>query len=158
MITNNRYVEVVLPIPVEGVFTYALREQDNPSIGQRVVVQFGPRKIYTAIVTHIHNKKPSLFDAKYVIKVLNEPNVINLLQIEFWKWISSYYMSSLGDVMNVALPSFLKLASESVIVAHPDFDGDLYNLTNKEILIVNRLASKSELQIKEHKDLAELEN
>ena len=123
---KKTYIEVVLPLPVEGSFTYSVPENFQEIVkGQRVVVQFGARKLYTAIILDIHNKKPELYQAKDIIAVLDESNVVNEKQLSFWKWISKYYMSRLGDVMNVALPSSLKLASESKIIVHPNFDGDM---------------------------------
>ena len=145
----KKYVEVVLPLPVEGSFTYSINDEDEVIIGQRVVVQFGKRKLYTAIVIDVHTKKPSLYEAKDILAVLDESNVVNPIQIKFWKWISEYYMSRLGDVMNVALPSSLKLASESKIIIHPNFDGDFGDLNDNENAIITNLTLKEELTIQE---------
>ena len=79
--------------------------------------------------------------------MLDESNVVNEKQLRFWKWISSYYMSKLGDVMNVALPSSLKLASESKIIVHPNFDGDLGELSDKEHAIITNLTLKDKLTV-----------
>ena len=118
MSNSKKYVDVILPLPVDGTFTYSLSEDDAVEIGKRVVVQFGSRKLYTAIVFDVHKNEPTLYKAKEILAVLDESNVVNDIQIKFWKWISEYYMSRLGDVMNVALPSSLKLASESKIIVH----------------------------------------
>ena len=137
MNTKKTYIEVVLPLPVEGSFTYIVPNKFKKVVkGQRVVVQFGVRKLYTAIILDIHNKKPELYQAKDIIAVLDESNVVNEKQLIFWKWISSYYMSKLGDVMNVALPSSLKLAAESKIIVHPNFDGDFGELNDNENAII----------------------
>ena len=137
---EKTYIEVVLPLPVEGSFTYSVPDKFQEVVkGQRVVVQFGVRKLYTAIILDIHNKKPELYQAKDIIAVLDESNVVNEKQLRFWKWISLYYMSKLGDVMNVALPSSLKLASESKIIVHPNFDGDMGELNDKEHSIITQL-------------------
>mgnify|MGYP001023225766 FL=1 len=144
---SKRYVEVILPVPVDGSFTYSINSDENIEIGQRVVVQFGSRKLYTAIVIDVHNNEPNLYKAKDVIAVLDEQTLVNKKQIKFWKWISEYYMSRLGDVMNVALPSSLKLASESKIIIHPDFDGDLDFLNDEENTVLSNLTLKEELTI-----------
>ena len=100
MNSQNIYVEVILPLPVEGSFTYSIPKSElEISVGQRVVVQFGTRKLYTAIVINVHTTKPTLYEAKDILAVLEETNVVNPIQINFWKWISKYYMSKLGDVM-----------------------------------------------------------
>ena len=126
MTISNKYIEVIVPMPVEGSFTYSIIEEDEVvSVGQRVVVQFGVRKLYTAIVIEVHDRKPEDYNVKEILGVLEEDNIISPLQINFWKWISYYYMCKIGEVMNVALPSSLKLASESKIVIHSDFDGDV---------------------------------
>ena len=145
----KKYVEVILPLPVEGSFTYSINNSDEVSIGQRVVVPFGKRKLYTAIVIDVHTTKPTLYDAKDILAVLDESNVVHPIQIQFWKWISEYYMSRLGDVMNVALPSSLKLASESKIIVHPNFDGDFGDLNDNENAIITSLTLKEDLTISE---------
>lgn len=145
----KKYVEVILPLPVEGSFTYSINNSDEVSIGQRVVVAFGKRKLYTAIVIDVHTTKPTLYDAKDILAVLDESNVVHPIQIQFWKWISEYYMSRLGDVMNVALPSSLKLTSESKIIIHPNFDGDFGDLNDNENAIITSLTLKEDLTISE---------
>ena len=70
---KKTYIEVILPLPVEGSFTYSVPENFQEIVkGQRVVVQFGARKIYTALILDIHNKKPDLYQAKDIIAVLDE--------------------------------------------------------------------------------------
>ena len=151
---KRTYIEVVLPLPVEGSFTYSVPDKFQEVVkGQRVVVQFGVRKLYTAIILDIHNKKPKLYQAKDILAVLDESNVVNEKQLRFWKWISLYYMSKLGDVMNIALPSSLKLASESKIIVHPNFDGDMGELSDKEHAIITNLTLKEKLTVSEVIDL-----
>ncbi|MDA9345118.1 primosomal protein N', partial [Flavobacteriales bacterium] len=145
----KKYIEVILPLPVQGSFTYSINNSDEVSIGQRVVVPFGKRKLYTAIVIDIHTTKPTLYDAKDILAVLDESNLVHPIQIQFWKWISEYYMSRLGDVMNVALPSSLKLTSESKIIVHPNFDGDFGDLNDNENTIITSLTLKEDLTISE---------
>ena len=151
---QKKYVDVILPLPVEGTFTYSLPFGEHVNIGQRVIVQFGIRKLYTAIVINIHYEAPLNYKAKDILHVLDENNIINVIQLKFWKWISEYYMSRIGDVMNIAIPSSLKLASESKVVFHPNFDGDTTDLNSIESNIVMNLTSKDELSLREVKDVA----
>ena len=86
------------------------------------MVQFGARKLYTAIVKRIHDKKPVDYQAKPLLAILDESPIIHTVQLKFWDWIAKYYMCNLGDMMSAALPSSLKLASESKVIIHSDFD------------------------------------
>ena len=134
MIKIQKYIEVILPLPVEGTFTYSIRE-DDISLGQRVVVQFGARKLYTGIVKSIHENKPIDYKAKPILAILDEQPILNCIQLKLWEWISDYYMCSLGSVMNAALPSQFKLASTSKIIVHPNFDGDIHDLSFDEKIL-----------------------
>ena len=143
------FADVILPLPVKGSFTYVVPSDADLTIGQRVVVQFGSRKLYTAIVLKIHNEKPKEYDAKELLAILDEAPIVNEKQLQFWEWIAKYYMCNLGDVMNAALPSSFKLASESKVIIHPDFDGDLEGLLENESAIVNALLHQDELLIQD---------
>ncbi len=153
MIFQTKYVDVVLPLPLQNTFTYSLRTGDEVEIGQRVVVQFGTRKLYTAVVIDVHENEPDLYKSKDILAILEEDPIVNSIQLKFWKWISEYYISNIGDVMNVALPSSLKLASESKIIIHPNFDGDSTELNSNENNILNNLSLKEELVLSEVEDI-----
>jgi len=144
---NQIFVDVILPLPVKGKFTYSCRFP--LVIGQRVIVQFGARKLYSAIVCAIHNTYPSEYKAKEVLAVMDENPIINSYQLNFWQWLTDYYMCNIGEVMNAALPSSFKLASESKIIIHTDFDGDLDYLKEDEIKLINALSHQEELKIDE---------
>ena len=146
MFTTLKYIDVILPLPLKGTFTYST-EQGDLLVGQRVVVQFGVRKLYTAIVKKVHDEKPTEYEAKPLLAILDEPPVVNSVQLKFWDWIASYYMCNLGDVMHAALPSSLKLASESKVIVHPDFDGDIEGFKAEENLLLNALSHQEELSI-----------
>lgn len=151
------FVDVLLPLPVPGLFTYRVPRDLNQdvSIGKRVVVQFGRSKIYSGLVHNIHNAPPKNHIPKYILSVLDTAPIVNARQFDFWKWISEYYMSTLGEVMNVALPSALKLASESRITLNPGFDGDMTILNEKEYLIAEALEIQNELSLSEVSDIVE---
>ena len=148
---NNliKYVDVILPLPVKGSFTYTVPKGVDLTNGQRVVVEFGSRKLYTAIVLSVHPNKPEEHKAKELLAVLDEEAIVNEKQLQFWQWISSYYMCNLGEVMNAALPSSFKLASESKVIIHTDFDGDLAGLTKDESSIVNALLHQDDLLVQD---------
>jgi hypothetical protein len=81
----KKYIEVILPLPLQGSFTYSINNSDEVSIGQRVVVHFGKRKLYTAIVIDIHTTKPTLYDAKDILAVLDESNVVHFPVRFIWE-------------------------------------------------------------------------
>lgn len=104
-----RYVDVILPLPLEGLFTYGVSDELAVQVqaGVRVVVPFNKSKRYTAIAVRIHDEKPD-FDTKNVIEILDNQPIILSEQLRLWQWISDYYMAPLGEVMNAALPARLK--------------------------------------------------
>ncbi len=85
--------------------------------GMRVTVQFGRRKIYTALVRRLHDVKPAAYEVKGILSVLDDEPVVNERQFLLWEWISDYYMCTLGEVFKAALPSGLKLESETRVMA-----------------------------------------
>ena len=157
MLKIQKYIDVILPLPVKGTFTYSI-DEDNLLVGQRVVVQFGARKLYTAIVKCIHDKKPVDYKLKPVLAILDEVPVVNFIQLKLWDWISDYYMCNLGDVMNAALPASFKLASESKVIMHFDFDGDIDHLSLHERSLLDALSSQEELSINEISKLISIKN
>ncbi|MDD6553968.1 MAG: primosomal protein N' [Prevotellaceae bacterium] len=103
------YVDVILPLPLQGTFTYALPAvlEERVSVGMRVLVPLGKSKRYIAIVVECHDRKPD-FDCKEILEVLDEAPILLPHQLTLWRWMSDYYMAPLGDVMTAALPGGLK--------------------------------------------------
>jgi primosomal protein N' (replication factor Y) len=149
------FVQVILPIPVRKEFTYRLPFElnDQVSVGVRVIVPFGKSKLLTAIVSEISETAPSDYQAKYVDCVLDEYPIVTKYQLHFWKWIAEYYMASIGDVMNAALPANFKLASETKIVLHPEYEVGNYVLSDKEQEIVDLLEVRESIDLKELADI-----
>ena len=142
------YVEVLLPLHLPGTYTYRVPRELNGevSVGKRVVVQFGQKRMYSALVRRIHTEAPK-WRTKYILSVLDERPLVTERQILFWEWMAAYYMCYPGDVMAVALPAGMKLASESAVSIHPDFDGDLSRLTKYELQVVNLLTEYSTMKL-----------
>ncbi len=145
------FAEIIVPLPVPGTFTYRVPYELNNAvqIGQRVVVQFGKKKIVAGLIASIHEKIPSHFTPKYILGLLDVEAVVNEKQLKLWSWIAQYYMCHLGEVMQAALPSALKLSSESVIVLSESFIPDVQHLNESEFLIVEALQLQSKLTITE---------
>jgi primosomal protein N' (replication factor Y) len=143
------FVEVILPLTISKNYTYRVpfEMNDAVAIGKRVVVQFGKSKLYTAIILSIGNQAPEKYEAKYLVEILDDKPVVTHQQLQFWQWQSDYYMCTVGEVMNAALPSALKLASETRIMLNKDFEVDRATLHDKEFLIVEALDIQPELTV-----------
>ena len=103
------YIDVILPLPLEGLFTYSVHAKDahKAVVGKRVVVPLGRSKTYTGIIERVHNTKPS-FETKNAIDFPDALPVVLEKQLDLWKWIAHYYMTPLGDVYKAAVPAGLK--------------------------------------------------
>lgn len=142
------FVEVILPVPVGGSFTYSLPDHlaEEVCVGSRIIVPFGRRKFYTGIVTSFVLKAPAVFTIKDVTYVLDSRPVVRYPQLKFWEWMAEYYLCSVGDVYNAAVPAGLKIESETLFEANPDFDAeDVATLPEREIIIYQLLASKGKM-------------
>jgi len=122
----NLYAQVILPLAVEGFYTYevpeALKGRLNP--GSRVLVPFGKKRIYSAIVHSIQEEGPDGFQAKKIIDLLDEFPLVSEQQLALWDWISAYYMCTPGEVMRAAMPSGLRPESESKVRFSYGFEDD----------------------------------
>ena len=104
-----RYVDVILPRPLEGYFTYAISDElaTGVKLGIRVLVPFGASKTCTAMAVRVHDNKPE-FDTKAVLQVVDSAPMLLPQQLDLWQWIAQYYMAPIGDVYTAALPAGLK--------------------------------------------------
>ena len=112
-----RYVNVILPLPLEGEFTYSVPDdlQAQVAVGVRVVVPLGKSKTYVALVTAVLDSMPEPLLAsgqadkvRPLHQVADDAPVVLDSQLELWRWIADYYMSPIGEVMKAALPSGMK--------------------------------------------------
>lgn len=142
------FADVILPLHIHGTYTYRVPQEYNDyiAVGQRVVVQFGAKHLYSAIVRRVHEDVPQ-YKVKYILSILDSNPIVNNQMFLFWEWIADYYMCYVGDVMAVALPSAFRLASESSVSIHPDYDGTLSELTDKEIQVVRLLSEHSVMTV-----------
>lgn len=104
-----RFVDVILPLPLEGMFTYAVPDSLASEVrkGVRLLVPLGKSKRYVAVAVDVHERKPA-FAVKPILEVLDDQPMVTEKQLSLWKWISDYYLSPIGEVLNAALPSGLK--------------------------------------------------
>ncbi len=137
------FADILLPVPIANLFTYRIPYELNElvGIGYRVIVQFGKKKILTGIIAGIHQNPPSVYQAKYIIDLLDDEPVMNEKQLKFYRWVADYYMCTVGETLNIGMPSGLKLNSESKIQLNPEYDfvNPIYPFTDKELLILHVL-------------------
>jgi primosomal protein N' (replication factor Y) (superfamily II helicase) len=145
------FADVILPLPLPKLYTYRIPGDLNGkvTVGARAIVQFGKKKVLTAIIAAIHNRPPALYEAKYILDLLDEEPLMNSQQLSLFEWMAEYYMCTLGEVINAALPSGLKLNSESRIQLNPDYHNDLMAFTSNEYMIIQALTSKESLSYNE---------
>lgn len=141
----KKYVDVILPLPLANYYTYSLPDEmaEKVKIGCRVVVSFGRKKFYTAIVANVHFSAPEAYETKDITELLDAEPILLPIQFRFWSWLSEYYLCTNGDVYKAALPSGLKLESETIVVYNPDFEANA-PLPEKEQLILDLLSKEPE--------------
>jgi len=156
------YADVMVPVRVQGYFTYHVPSEmvEKIAVGMRVIVEFGEKKIYTAIVVKLHNQKPT-YPTKFILSVWDEQPIIYPAQIQFWEWIADYYLCAIGEVMNQAIPSGLKLSTQSRIQLNKEHDISFFipeNFTPNEWKIVEELIQKESLSYDEVANILEVKN
>ena len=136
-----QYAQIVLPLNLKGSFTYKVPEELISHIqpGMRVLVPFGGKKIYTGIVFELHDNAPENFVAKEVISILDDKPILPEEQINFWNWLSEYYLCGLGEIYRFAFPSSLKLESETYLKLKPNITVDFENLDVNEMYLIQAL-------------------
>ncbi len=123
-----------------------------------MIVQFGSKKVLTGIIALIHRRPPENYEAKYILEQLEPDPLVHDIQLRLFDWIANYYMCTVGEVLNVALPSGLKLSSQSRIQKRPEFDlGDSpYQLSDHEFELLSALENNQSLTYGEAGELLRL--
>lgn len=130
--------DVILPLPLAETYTYILPERlrGKVSMGSRLIVPFGTKKIYSAIVVAVREDVPPAdFQLKEAVDLLDEAPILLPNQLWLWRWIADYYLCSVGEVYKAALPSGMKLESESVVVFNPNYDTDVPFSKNEQHIL-----------------------
>lgn len=145
------FADILLPLPLEATFTYRVPQEleGRVAFGMRVIVPFGRSKLYSGLVVRVHTEAPQEWATKYIVDVMDERPVVSERQFRLWQWMADYYLCTLGEVMAAALPSALKLASETKIKLHPDFSGDVTVLNPFELRIAEALTHREEMTVAE---------
>ncbi|UBM57442.1 primosomal protein N' [Marinilongibacter aquaticus] len=140
------FVDVWLPVPIPGAFTYRVPRElaAEVAVGCRVIVPFGKNRVLTGIVSEVHDRPPKKYKAKYISDLMDNEPVVTDEQLWLFRWVADYYMSYAGEVMNMALPSGMKVNSESRMELNPDFEA-FEHLSNEESDIVKTLQENDSL-------------
>ena len=137
-----KFAQVILPLPLYSSFTYSVPEElgEEIEVGSRVLVQFGPKNYYSGIVESVHTVSPIGYAVKPILSVLDNYPLVRYPQLKFWNWISEYYLCSIGEVYKAAVPSGLKIESETIVTLNPDYEYDESDrLTERMSLIIQIL-------------------
>lgn len=146
-----KYADVILPLPLENTYTYRIPADMEKAVipGCRVIVHFGKKRYYTAIVLEVHSREPvSEYETKEIYALLDAAPVLRRPQLRFWQWISEYYICKLGDVYKAALPAGLKLESETAVTYNDDFEAEA-PLRPNEQSVLDAFQATSKLTISE---------
>ncbi|HET8858673.1 replication restart helicase PriA [Marivirga sp.] len=158
-LTKTYFVQVLLPVPIPKTFTYRVPRKYEKliQVGIRAIVPFGQKKIITGVISSIHQEAPSDYEAKYLLELLDEYPVVSRQQFQLFEWMAQYYMATAGEVLNIGLPSGLKLSSESKIQLNPAFqlEQSPYIFSQIEEVIINLLKKEGLLS---YQQFAEISN
>ncbi len=116
---------------------------------------FGKNKKYAGIIKSIFKTKPA-YETKEILNVIDEEPIVYPQQLALWNWISKYYMCTEGEVMAAALPTYLKLSSEAILIYNEEYGEDFSDLDNEEYLVAEALLIKKELKITEVQQVADI--
>ena len=145
------FAQIILPLNLKGTFTYKipLELQDSIEVGMRVLVPFRGKKIYTGIVFEIHDNAPENFVPKEIISGLDEFPILPKEQIQFWNWLSQYYLCNMGEIYRFAFPSSLKLESETYLKLKANVVIDFENLDVNEMYLIQALEVRQLINLTE---------
>ena len=145
------FAHIILPLNLKGTFTYKVPEDllDKIEIGMRVLIPFGGKKIYTGIVSELFDEFEDSFVPKEIINLLDNQSIVPKQQLEFWNWMSSYYLCNLGEIYRFAFPSSLKLESETYVRLLSERTIDWQNLDANETYLLQALEVRQMLNLQE---------
>jgi len=155
-----QFAEIILPLNLPNTLTYGIpiEWQGRVQPGMRVEVALGKNKVYAGIVLHLHDHRPETYSIKPVRNIIDEQPVVLPVQLQFWQWIAGYYLCSLGEVMNAALPAHLKLMSEALLIWNEACETPPLDLSDNAFIIAEALQIRKQLTIGEIRQLLESGN
>ncbi|HEX5003463.1 MAG TPA: primosomal protein N' [Bacteroidia bacterium] len=154
------FADIILPLPLGKLYTYSIPEElvERAVPGVRAVVQFGKHKLYTGIIRVVHKEAPEHYTAKPLLEIPDHFPVVTHQQFRLWDWIAEYYLCSTGEIMQAALPSAMKLQSETVLAGAEGADLGLQIHTDEELKILKAVAEKKSIDVAEASKISGLKN
>ena len=154
------YADVLVPLPLPNLLTYATEGvEDALEVGMRVVVQVGARKRYTGVVCRLHQDAPKGYAARAMDAVVDDRPVVTPGQLRMWEWMAEYYMCTRGEVMAAALPSGLKLSSQTRLVVHPEAKvDDLRSMPPQAQVLFDAIELRKGLQLSEAAEVLDVKH
>ena len=151
---NTLYADIILPFAVPGTFTYEVPEagRELAIAGMRCEVHFR-KKIQAGIILRIHQEKPSGFQPRQIIQFPDDEPVVSTLQLRLWIWMSTYYMCTLGEIYQAAVPALFKSGSETQISLNQMLDTDTLDLDDRSFILVEALKHQKVMQLKDVQEL-----
>ena len=153
------FIEVILPLKLTASYTYEvpIEWREKVAVGKRILVPFGKSKYYAGIIAKINNDKPSLVAIKRIEEVLDDQPILSQIQLDLWTWLASYYMCTIGEVMESALPNYFKLSSERFFKLSEEApDNEQVHLWiesgSEEEILFDAIRSAGQLSFKEIKE------
>ncbi len=152
------FADILLPLPLKGCFTYRVpyHLNDNIIAGQRVVVPFGKNRVYAGLIRRFHEKPPEGFSARYILELLDREAVVTETQFRFWEWIAGYYLCTVGEVMQAALPPAMKLSGETRIALNPEAVKEGSAISEKEHALLAALKNSKQLTLSQASNITSL--
>ncbi|MFM7587433.1 MAG: hypothetical protein ACKO6M_10480, partial [Bacteroidota bacterium] len=125
---DAHYAEILLPLHIPGTYTYRVPDALVAAlqIGIRVVVPLGRNRLVAGLIWSVHRNPPIKGTTRDILEVLDDQPVVDERMKKFWEWMSAYYLCYPGDVMQAALPSAMRISSETRFVRDPDFDAEAF--------------------------------
>ena len=156
---EKKYADIVLPVPLPRLFTYSIPDEfaGTTAPGRRVVVSFGKRRLMSGVVFALHNNAPREYDTKAILSVLDDNEVVTQDQLALWEWIAAYYQCTVGEVYKAALPSGLKLESETRLYLNKDYE-EVTDLPPRAYALINYLADNKYCTLDKAAVVTELKN
>ena len=142
MLTAN----IILPFPLNDTYTYYVSQsmEEHICVGQRVIVSFGAKRFFTGIVYSL-GEASDVADLKPIAEIIDNKPIVSQNQLLYWRRLADYYICSLGDIMRLALPSALRLQSDTTVIINEEITPD--NLSDKESFVYSILQNENGLKI-----------
>ena len=142
MLTAN----IILPFPLNDTYTYYVSQsmEEHICVGQRVIVSFGAKRFFTGIVYSL-GEASNVADLKPIAEIIDNKPIVSQNQLLYWRRLADYYICSLGDIMRLALPSALRLQSDTTVIINEEITPD--NLSDKESFVYSILQNENGLKI-----------